>query len=189
LIFVSLPLWLPLLLLTALLLAVSQRGSVFFLQERPGLNGRPYRILKFKTMSDARDANGELLPDSERITRVGRIVRQASLDELPQLINVVKGDMSLVGPRPLLMEYLPLYSDYHRRRHEVLPGITGLAQVSGRNLLSWDERFDLDVQYVDSRSLRVDIRILGATVIKVLRRQGISSASEETMPPYRGPGS
>ena len=183
------PVWVPVLLVAAVAIRIFQHGPVFFVQERAGRHGVPFRIFKFRTMSDERDASGELLDDAQRITTVGNIVRKTSVDEIPQLLNVLKGDMSLVGPRPLLMEYLPLYSPKHRRRHEVLPGITGLAQVNGRNLLSWDERLDLDVRYVDTCGMWTDLRILLRTVLSVVRRHGVSSGTQATMHKYRGPGS
>lgn len=161
-------------------------SPVFFRQTRPGLRGEPFVMVKFRTMTDARGADGALLPDAERLTAFGRFLRATSLDELPELWNVVKGDMSLVGPRPLLMEYLPLYSPEQARRHEVRPGVTGWAQVNGRNALSWDEKFALDVWYVDHRSLWLDIRILWLTVRKVLVREGISAAGDATMPKFTG---
>jgi lipopolysaccharide/colanic/teichoic acid biosynthesis glycosyltransferase len=159
----------------------------FFRQMRPGLGGRPFEMVKFRTMADARDANGRLLPDAERLTPFGRFLRSSSLDELPELWNVLKGDMSLVGPRPLLMEYLPLYSKEQARRHEVRPGITGWAQVNGRNALSWDEKFKFDVWYVDNRTMWLDIKILWLTVRKVLVRDGISAEGDATMPRFTGP--
>ncbi|CAG9169597.1 sugar transferase [Cupriavidus pampae] len=161
-------------------------SPVFFRQTRPGRDGKPFVMVKFRTMTDARGPTGELLPDAERLTAFGRFLRSSSLDELPELWNVVKGDMSLVGPRPLLMEYLPLYSPEQARRHEVRPGVTGWAQVNGRNALSWDEKFALDVWYVDHRSLWLDIRILWLTVRKVLVREGISASGEATMPKFTG---
>lgn len=161
-------------------------SPVFFRQTRPGRYGKPFVMVKFRTMTDARGADGQLLPDAERLTAFGRFLRSSSLDELPELWNVVKGDMSLVGPRPLLMEYLPLYSPEQARRHEVRPGVTGWAQVNGRNALSWDEKFALDVWYVDHRSLWLDIRILWLTVRKVLVREGISAAGEATMSKFTG---
>jgi lipopolysaccharide/colanic/teichoic acid biosynthesis glycosyltransferase len=176
---------LPLLLLV--ILVRSKLGSpVFFCQTRPGRDGRPFRMLKFRTMTDARCTDGQLLPDAERLTSFGRFLRASSLDELPELWNVLKGDMSLVGPRPLLMEYLPLYTPEQARRHEVRPGITGWAQVNGRNALSWEAKFQLDVWYVDHRTLWLDIRILWLTVKKVLVREGISATGEATMPRYTG---
>ncbi|ATA52824.1 sugar transferase [Variovorax boronicumulans] len=176
---------LPLLFLTW---QVSRKlGSpAFFRQTRPGMHGRPFNMVKFRTMTDARGADGELLPDADRLTPFGRFLRASSLDELPELWNVLKGDMSLVGPRPLLMDYLPLYSTEQSRRHEVRPGITGWAQINGRNALSWDEKFKLDVWYVDNRSLWLDIKILRLTVRKVLVRDGISAVGEATMPRFTG---
>lgn len=162
-------------------------SPVFFYQTRPGLGGRPFKMIKFRTMTDARNEDGRLLSDEERLGSFGRFLRTASLDELPELWNVLKGDMSLVGPRPLLMEYIPLYSPEQARRHDVRPGITGWAQVNGRNALSWEEKFRLDVWYVDHRSLWLDIRILWLTVRKVLARDGISAPGEATMPRFTGP--
>ena len=159
---------------------------VFFRQLRPGLHGLPFQMIKFRTMTDACGPSGQLLPDSDRLTPFGRFLRSSSLDELPELWNVLKGDMSLVGPRPLLMEYLPLYSPEQARRHEVRPGITGWAQVNGRNALSWEEKFKLDVWYVDHRSLLLDIKILWLTVRKVLEREGISGDGEVTMSKFTG---
>jgi lipopolysaccharide/colanic/teichoic acid biosynthesis glycosyltransferase len=165
----------------------SKLGSpVFFKQIRPGLHGRPFEMVKFRSMTDARGPDGQLLPDADRLTPFGRFLRASSLDELPGLWNVLKGDMSLVGPRPLLMEYLPLYSPEQARRHNVRPGITGWAQVNGRNALSWDDKFKLDVWYVDNRSLRLDINILWRTVRKVLVREGISADGYATMPAFKG---
>ncbi len=158
----------------------------FFRQMRPGLGGRPFNMVKFRTMTDARDASGELLSDADRLTSFGRFLRASSLDELPELWNVLKGDMSLVGPRPLLMDYLSLYSAEQSRRHEVRPGITGWAQINGRNALSWDEKFQLDVWYVDNSSFWLDIKILWLTVRKVLVRDGISATGEATMPRFVG---
>lgn len=178
-------LW-PVLLVIAILVRVRLGAPVFFRQVRPGLHGKPFEMVKFRTMLDARDAQGNLLPDAERMTRLGRFLRSSSLDELPELWNVLKGEMSLVGPRPLLMEYLPLYSDEQRRRHEVRPGITGWAQVNGRNALSWDEKFKLDVWYVDNQSFWLDVKILFQTVKKVLVKDGISADGEATMYPFRG---
>lgn len=159
---------------------------VFFTQIRPGLNGKPFKMIKLRTMTDARGADGLLLPDSERLTPFGAFLRSSSLDELPELWNVLKGDMSLVGPRPLLMEYLPLYSAEQARRHEVRPGITGWAQVNGRNALSWEEKFQLDVWYVDNQSLWLDIKIMWMTLKKVIVREGISAAGEATMSKFTG---
>lgn len=161
-------------------------NPAFFRQRRPGLGGRPFNMVKFRTMTEARGASGALLADADRLTSFGRFLRASSLDELPELWNVLKGDMSLVGPRPLLMDYLPLYSAEQARRHEVRPGITGWAQINGRNALSWEEKFKLDVWYVDNRSFRLDIKILWLTVRKVLMRDGISAAGEATMPRFVG---
>lgn len=161
-------------------------SPAFFRQRRPGLGGRPFNMVKFRTMTEARGASGALLADADRLTSFGRFLRASSLDELPELWNVLKGDMSLVGPRPLLMDYLPLYSAEQARRHEVRPGITGWAQINGRNALSWEEKFKLDVWYVDNRSFRLDIKILWLTVRKVLMRDGISAAGEATMPRFVG---
>ncbi|MDO8772752.1 MAG: sugar transferase [Burkholderiaceae bacterium] len=161
-------------------------SPVLFRQTRPGLHGRPFEMVKFRTMTDARGPDGKLLPDAERLTAFGRFLRATSLDELPELWNVLKGDMSLVGPRPLLMEYLPLYSPEQARRHEARPGITGWAQVNGRNALSWEEKFKLDVWYVDHRSLWLDVKILWLTVRKVLVREGISAPGDATMPVFKG---
>ena len=161
-------------------------SPVFFRQMRPGLRGQPFQMVKFRTMTDARGPDDSLLADAQRLTSFGKFLRSSSLDELPELWNVLKGDMSLVGPRPLLMEYLPLYSLEQARRHEVRPGITGWAQVNGRNTLSWEEKFKLDVWYVDNQSFWLDIRILWMTVQKVLVREGVSAAGEATMPKFTG---
>jgi len=161
-------------------------SPVLFRQNRPGLGGKAFQMLKFRTMRDEYDDKGNLLPDSERLTDFGRWLRTTSLDELPELWNVLRGEMSLVGPRPLLMEYLPLYSTYHTRRHEVRPGITGWAQVNGRNALSWEEKFKLDVWYVDNRSFWLDLKILFITVKKVLVREGITAKGAATMPVFTG---
>lgn len=176
----------PLLLAVAVLLFLSNGGKPFFLQKRPGKNGKLFTIIKFKTMNDRRDQNGNLLPDHQRITAVGKLVRKTSLDEIPQLMNVLKGDMSLIGPRPLLPEYLPLYSSFQKRRHEVKPGITGWAQVNGRNALSWEEKFSYDVAYVDRVSLLMDLKIIGITLNKVLRRSDIDAGKEVTMEAFKG---
>lgn len=178
----------PLLLLIALSLWATMGRPVFFTQIRPGRWGRPFRIVKFRTMRDAFDAQGAALPDGQRLTSFGRRLRSTSLDELPELINVLRGEMSLVGPRPLLMQYLPLYSPEEARRHEVRPGVTGWAQVNGRNTLSWEKKFALDIWYVDNRSFRLDLRILWLTVRKVLSREGISAEGEATMAPFTGHG-
>jgi lipopolysaccharide/colanic/teichoic acid biosynthesis glycosyltransferase len=176
----------PVLIVTAVLVRGFLGSPVVFTQIRPGLHRLPFRMVKFRTMTNTVDAHGELLPDAERLTRFGRFLRSSSLDELPELFNVLKGDMSLVGPRPLLMEYLPLYSPEQLRRHEVRPGITGWAQVNGRNAVGWDERFRLDVWYVDHRSMWLDLRILWMTVKKVLVREGISAQGEATMSKFTG---
>ena len=164
-------------------------SPVLFRQTRPGVHGKPFQMTKFRTMRDAIDADGRPLPDAKRLTKFGRFLRSSSLDELPELWNVLKGDMSLVGPRPLLMDYLPLYSAEQARRHEVLPGVTGWAQINGRNAISWDEKFSLDVWYVDNRNLWLDLKILWFTIRKVFKREGISSAGEATMSKFEGPGS
>ncbi|UZK68737.1 sugar transferase [Sphingomonas sp. S1-29] len=174
------------LLAVALLVRVKLGSPVLFRQERPGLNGRPFIMMKFRTMIEAVDDDGQPLSDAQRLTPFGRWLRASSLDELPELLNILRGDMSLVGPRPLLMRYLPLYSPEQARRHEVRPGLTGWAQINGRNALSWDEKFALDLWYVDHRSFLLDLRILWQTMLKVVRREGISSAGEATMPPFTG---
>jgi len=176
----------PLLLLLFALVRIKLGSPVLFRQTRPGLHGRPFQMVKLRTMTDARGPDGALLPDAERLTPFGRFLRSTSLDELPELWNVLRGDMSLVGPRPLLMEYLPLYTPEQARRHAVRPGITGWAQVNGRNALSWEEKFALDVWYVDHQSLALDISILWRTVRKVLVREGISAAGEATMGKFTG---
>lgn len=175
----------PLFIGVYLLLILSQ-NSAFFTQDRPGKNGKVFKLIKFKTMSDKRDAQGNLLPDAERLTKVGKWVRSTSLDELPQLINVLKGDMSLIGPRPLLIKYLPLYSETQKRRHEVKPGITGWAQVNGRNAISWNKKFEYDVWYVDHLSFLLDCKIVWRTIKKVIIREGISSDTSVTMEPFKG---
>ena len=176
-----------LLLLAALFLHFANKGAgAFFLQERPGKDGRIFKIIKFKTMTDERDAAGNLLPDAQRLTRVGRFVRSTSIDELPQLLNVLKGDMSLIGPRPLLVQYLPLYSPEQSRRHEVRPGITGWAQVHGRNAISWQEKFKLDVWYVDHCTYATDLKVLWLTIVNVLKRKDINSATSATMEAFDG---
>ncbi|WP_160716092.1 sugar transferase [Chitinophaga solisilvae] len=176
----------PVFLILVLLLSIANNGKPFFFQARPGRNGRIFRVIKFKTMNDRRDAGGMLLPDHERLTAVGSFVRKTSLDEIPQLINVLKGDMSLIGPRPLLVDYLSLYSPRQARRHEVKPGITGWAQVNGRNAISWEQKFELDVWYVDHISLLLDIRILIMTVIKVFKSEGIAQAGHVTTEKFTG---
>ncbi len=176
----------PLLAVVALLVRVRMGTPVLFRQQRPGRGGRPFEMTKFRTMTDRRGADGELLPDADRLTALGKWLRRTSVDELPELLNVVHGDMSLVGPRPLLMEYLPLYSDEQARRHEVRPGITGWAQVNGRNAVTWDEKFALDVWYVDHRSTRLDLEILAKTVSQVFSGHGVSAPGHATMEPFRG---
>lgn len=176
----------PLLLFIAWRIRATMGSPVLFKQQRPGLHGKPFTMLKFRTMRDALDHDGNPLPDAKRITKFGRFLRSSSLDELPELWNVLKGDMSLVGPRPLLMEYLPLYNARQARRHEVRPGITGWAQVNGRNAISWEEKFDLDVWYVDKQSICLDIKILFLTIARVVRRQDISHAGEATMSKFTG---
>jgi sugar transferase EpsL len=176
----------PVFLLLALLVRVNIGMPIFFTQTRPGLHGNAFTMIKFRTMTHARGADGEPLPDAERLTRFGRFLRATSLDELPELWNVLKGDMSLVGPRPLLMEYLPLYSPEQARRHDVRPGITGWVQVNGRNAISWDEKFKLDVWYVDHQSFWLDMKILFLTVKRVFQRHGISADGEATMPRFTG---
>ena len=180
------PLWVPLLIVVAVAVRLRLGSPVFFRQPRAGRNDRSFRLLKFRTMSDDRGADGELLPDAQRLTPFGRWLRSTSLDELPELVNVLRGDMSVTGPRPLLVQYVPLYSADHRRRHEVRPGVTGLAQVSGRNALSWPERFDLDVWYVDHASFSLDMSILARTIGALFGRKGISAPGEATMPYFTG---
>lgn len=176
----------PILILVTILLWFANDGKPFFFQLRPGLKGQIFKIIKFKTMNDRKDAHGVRLPDAERITPVGRFVRKTSIDELPQLINVLKGDMSLIGPRPLLVEYLNLYNDRQKKRHDVKPGITGWAQVNGRNSVSWPVKFELDVYYVENVSFLLDLRILYWTVRKVIKSEGISSATSATMEKFKG---
>lgn len=176
----------PLLIVCIIILGSANNGKPFFYQSRPGLHGKIFWIIKFKTMNDKKDDKGQLLPDALRLTAIGDFVRRTSLDELPQLINVVKGDMSIIGPRPLLTNYLHLYSDFQNRRHEVKPGITGWAQVNGRNAISWDKKFELDVWYVDHISFILDMKILFKTILKVLRRDGINAANAATIEPFNG---
>jgi lipopolysaccharide/colanic/teichoic acid biosynthesis glycosyltransferase len=183
---VLLVLTLPFTLTAAVLLAVANKGKILFVQQRPGLYGKPFNIIKFKTMNDRCDSRGELLPDAVRLTKVGRLVRKTSVDELPQLINVLKGDISLIGPRPLLMEYLPLYSPQQARRHQVKPGITGWAQVNGRNMTTWEKRFANDIYYVDHLSFALDVKIFFLTILKILQGEGISGENSATMEKFRG---
>lgn len=176
----------PVFLLLSVLIACQHGFPILFRQKRPGLKGKIFTIYKFRTMQNFRDAHGQVLPDEKRLTKLGRFLRSTSLDELPELFNVLKGEMSLVGPRPLLVEYLPLYSAEQSRRHDVLPGITGLAQVHGRNILSWQNKFEMDVWYVDHWSFWLDLRILVLTIGKVLKREGISQPGQATAEPFRG---
>lgn len=177
----------PILFLITLWLHFANKGAgAFFTQERPGRNGKIFKVIKFKTMTDERDVNGDLLPDEQRLTKVGKLIRSTSVDELPQLINVLKGDMALIGPRPLLPQYLPLYNKEQARRHEVRPGITGWAQVNGRNAISWAKKFELDVWYVDHCSFILDLRIIVLTIKKVFVREVISSETSATMEPFTG---
>ena len=176
----------PLFLFVWIVLLFQNNGKAFFFQVRPGFNQKAFSIIKFKTMTDKKDIAGNLLPDTDRITRMGGIIRNLSLDELPQLINVIKGDMSLVGPRPLLFKYIPLYSTTQLRRHDVRPGITGWAQVNGRNSIAWTKKFELDIYYVDNVSLLLDIKILLLTVKKVLVREGVNNSDERPMYPFDG---
>lgn len=177
----------PFLLVVYIWLTIANKGAgAIFTQERPGKNGKIFKVMKFKTMTDERDAEGNLLPDAERLTQVGKFVRSTSIDELPQLINVLKGDMALIGPRPLLVQYLPLYSKEQARRHEVRPGITGWAQCNGRNAISWKKKFELDVWYVDHISFVTDIKVIFITIKKVLFREDISQEGQATMEPFNG---
>lgn len=176
----------PLIVIITILLMIVNKGSAFFFQERPGQHEKPIYIVKFKSMTDEKDANGKLLPDNQRLTKVGAFIRRFSLDEIPQLINVLKGDMSLVGPRPLLFKYLPLYSEEQRKRHLAKPGITGWAQVNGRNAISWSEKFRLDVYYQQNISFMLDVKILLLTVLKVLKSEGVNQSADRPMMPFNG---
>lgn len=176
----------PILVIVALVLAFQNRGTPFFFQTRPGKNQKAFDIIKFKTMTDQRDTQGNLLPDNQRITSLGKIIRKLSIDELPQLINVIKGDMSLVGPRPLLFKYIPLYSEEQLRRHEVRPGITGWAQVNGRNSISWTKKIELDIEYVAKMSLLLDSKILYLTALKVIKKEGVNQSEQRPMEPFDG---
>lgn len=176
----------PIFIIVTLGLYVVNQGKPFFFQERPGKDERIFKIIKFKSMNDKKDANGNLLPDAERLTKVGNFVRKTSLDEIPQLINVLKGDMSLIGPRPLLVQYLPLYNEEQKRRHDVRPGITGWAQVNGRNAISWKQKFEYDVYYVNHLSLKLDLKILLMTVEKVIKTEGINQQGQVTMENFNG---
>lgn len=177
---------LPIFLLVFIMLYIHFGGNPFFVQQRPGYNARTIRILKFKTMNDKKDSNGELLPDKDRLTALGKFIRKTSLDEIPQLINVIKGDMSIVGPRPLLMQYLPLYNDFQKRRHEVQPGITGWAQIQGRNNIDWQKRFELDVYYVDHQSFFFDLKILLMTAVKIFKTSDVSQEGHVTVENFKG---
>ena len=176
----------PVFLLVFVLLGIANKGSVFFTQLRPGKNNKIFRLVKFKTMTDEKDENGELLPDVQRLTTIGKIVRKLSLDEIPQLLNVLMGQMSLIGPRPLLTEYLPLYNENQIKRHDIRPGITGWAQINGRNAISWEEKFNLDLYYVDNLTIWLDIKILFFTILKVVKIEGISSGTSATMEKFTG---
>lgn len=184
--FIALTVLFPILLLTALLILLKIGSPVVFKQQRPGLNGNPFYVYKFRSMTDELDSNGELLPDDIRLTSFGKIIRKLSLDELPQLWNVFKGDMSFVGPRPLLMEYISLYNETQMRRHEVRPGITGWAQVNGRNAITWEKKFEYDVWYVENQSFLLDMKILIMTVMKVFKSEGISQDGQATMTKFKG---
>jgi undecaprenyl phosphate N,N'-diacetylbacillosamine 1-phosphate transferase len=177
---------LPVNFIVVIVLFLANKGSVFFIQERPGKDGKLFSIIKYKTMNDIKDADGNLLSDDERLSKTGKFVRSYSIDEIPQLINVLKGDLSLVGPRPLLKEYLSLYNDFQKRRHEVLPGITGWAQVNGRNAITWEKKFELDVWYVDNLSFLLDCRIIFYTIFKVLQKNDVSSPTSVTMEKFTG---
>jgi lipopolysaccharide/colanic/teichoic acid biosynthesis glycosyltransferase len=176
----------PIFIIVTILLAIVNEGKPFFFQERPGKNERIFKVIKFKTMTDKKDKDGNLLPDNKRITKIGSFIRKSSIDEIPQLINVIKGDMSIIGPRPLLVRYLELYSDFQKRRHEVKPGITGWAQINGRNTLSWNKKFELDVFYIDNMSFSLDLKIFYLSVYKVFKREGINQSDKRPMQPFKG---
>lgn len=176
----------PFLLVLTVVTAIAMKGNPFFTQLRPGKNEKIFKLIKFRTMTCAKDKNGNLLPDEQRLTKYGKLLRSTSLDELPELINILKGDMSIVGPRPLLVKYLPLYNDEQKKRHNVRPGLTGLAQVNGRNAITWEERFALDVEYTQSITCTLDFKIIYKTVMTVLKRDGISSNTSETMEEFKG---
>ena len=178
----------PILMLVAILVRLKLGSPILFKQERPGLNEKIFTMYKFRTMTNEKDANGNLLPDEDRLTKFGKFLRSTSLDELPELFNILKGDMSIIGPRPLLIEYLPLYNKHQKRRHEVRPGLSGLAQVNGRNAISWEEKFDLDVEYVDNITFLGDWKIIFQTIKKVFVREGINSDTAATMEPFKGNG-
>jgi undecaprenyl phosphate N,N'-diacetylbacillosamine 1-phosphate transferase len=179
--FISLVVTFPILITVMIVLCLSNKGTPFFIQSRPGKNEKTFHLLKFKTMNDKRDSEGNLLSDEIRITKIGNFIRKTSLDELPQLLNVLKGDMSLVGPRPLLVQYLPLYNMHQKRRHEVKPGITGLAQINGRNAISWSQKFDYDICYIETISFALDVKIVYSTILKVFKSEGISQEGQATM--------
>jgi len=176
----------PIFIIVGFLLYMKNKGTPFFFQDRPGKNERKFRIIKFKTMTDEKDEQGTLLPDKERLTKLGAFIRKTSLDEIPQLLNVLKGDMSLVGPRPLLFKYIPLYTKEQRRRHDVMPGITGWAQVNGRNTISWTKKFELDVYYADHISFFFDMKIIGLTLVKIIKREGVNQSEQRPMQPFTG---
>jgi lipopolysaccharide/colanic/teichoic acid biosynthesis glycosyltransferase len=176
----------PVIIIVGVVLSIQNKGNLFFIQERPGKNEKRFRIIKFRTMTDEKDKQGKLLPDNKRLTKWGSFIRKTSLDELPQLFNVLTGDMSLVGPRPLLFKYLPLYSQKQKRRHEVTPGITGWAQVNGRNTISWKKKFEYDVYYVNNISFWLDLKILWMTFLKVLKREGVNQSGSRPMQPFNG---
>lgn len=176
----------PLFVFIVVVLSIVNRGFPFFIQMRPGKNQKTFRLIKFKTMNDKKDNDGNVLPDSERLTLAGKLIRKTSLDEIPQLLNVIKGDMSLIGPRPLLVEYLPLYNGFQKRRHEVKPGITGWAQINGRNTIRWEQKFEYDVWYVDNLSFSLDVKIFFKTIKKVFISEGINSATSQTMEKFIG---
>jgi lipopolysaccharide/colanic/teichoic acid biosynthesis glycosyltransferase len=177
---------LPVLIIVTFLLFFANQGKPFFIQLRPGKNGELFKIIKFKTMNDKKDNNGKLLPDVDRLTKIGKLVRKTSLDEIPQLFNVLKGEMSLIGPRPLLPEYLPLYDEFQKRRHEVKPGITGWAQVNGRNTISWQQKFEYDIWYVENRSFLLDCKIVYLTIKKIFKREGVNATNSLTMEAFKG---
>lgn len=183
---IGLVLTFPFLIFIIIFLYFANDGKPFFFQQRPGKSGRIFKIVKFKTMHDKKDANGDLLPDAERLTAIGKLIRKTSFDEIPQLFNVIKGDMSLIGPRPLLTNYLHLYNDFQNRRHEINPGITGWAQVNGRNAISWDKKFEYDVWYVDNVSFLLDLKILFKTILKVFKSDGINAENSATTEPFSG---
>lgn len=186
LVIIGFMLLLPIFSVVTVFLIFANQGKPFFFQLRPGRNEKIFKIIKFKTMNDKKDKEGNLLPDADRLTRVGQFVRKTSLDEIPQLLNVIKGDMSIIGPRPLLVQYLPLYDENQKRRHEVRPGITGLAQINGRNAISWKEKFEYDVEYVDNLSFILDTKIIILTLKKVLKKEGISQEGQATMEYFKG---